>query len=83
MATKKDATGESTSFEFGGDTYNIPPAEEWDIDVLEAIDDQKLTHAIKALVGDEQYALFRKSNRTVKALGEFMQAATEAAGSGN
>ena len=83
MPTKKDVTGTPVEFEYNGETYSIPPAEEWDIDVLEAIDDNKLTYALKALVGEEQYARFRKTNRTVKALGEFMSAATKGAGAGN
>lgn len=83
MPTKKDATGGSFEFDFGGETYTVPAAEEWPIDVLEAIDENKLTFALKALVGDDQYARFRKANKTVKSLGEFMEAATKRVGAGN
>jgi len=85
MATtkKNDATGTAHEVEFNGETYIIPTADEWDIDVLEAIDEQRLTHALRALLGDEQYAKFRAGNKKVKALGEFMNVAGEKVNAGN
>lgn len=83
MAKKSDALGTPISVEFNGATYEVPPAEEWDIDVLEAIDDQRMTHALKALIGDDQYATFRKSNRKVSDLGKFFEAAGKSVGTGN
>jgi hypothetical protein len=83
MPKKNDATGEAMPVEYNGETFMVPPAEEWDIDVLEAIDEQRITHALKALLGDEQYAAFRKTNKKVKALGEFMDSAAKAVKAGN
>ncbi|WP_030737207.1 hypothetical protein [Streptomyces sp. NRRL S-31] len=83
MASKNDALGTSTVIEYNGDTYSVPPAEDWDLDVLEAIDDQRMTHALKALLGDDQYATFRKSNRKVADLGKFFEVAGRAVGAGN
>ena len=83
MPTKNDTTGERITFQFNGDAYKIPPSDEWDIDVLEAIDDQRLTHALRALLGDDQYATFRAKNKTVKSLGDFMKRAGEKVGAGN
>ncbi|MFF1812388.1 hypothetical protein ACFVXW_25305 [Streptomyces sp. NPDC058251] len=83
MATKNDATGTPTPVEFNGDTFLVPPADDWDIDVLEAIDDQRMTHALKALLGDDQYATFRKTNRKVADLGKFFEVAGKAVGAGN
>ncbi|MFI2187994.1 hypothetical protein [Streptomyces sioyaensis] len=83
MATKNDATGETTAVEFNGDTYQVSPAEDWDLDVLEAIDDQRLTHALKALLGDDQYKTFRASNRKVADLGKFFEVAGKSVGAGN
>jgi hypothetical protein len=80
---KNDATGTPTDVEFNGETYSVPPADDWDIDVLEAIDDQRMTHALKALLGEDQYATFRKGNRKVSALGEFLNVAGEAVKAGN
>ncbi|WP_333731763.1 hypothetical protein [Streptomyces sp. IBSBF 3010] len=83
MATKNDATGTPTPVEFNGDTFLVPPADDWDIDVLEAIDDQRMTHALKALLGDDQYATFRKTNRKVADLGKFFEVAGKSVGAGN
>ena len=83
MPTKNDATNTPHAFEFNGDNYEVPTAEDWDLDVLEAIDENKLTHAMRALLGDEQYAMFRKTNRKVKDLRDFFDAAGKKVGAGN
>ncbi|MFI7009968.1 hypothetical protein [Streptomyces sp. NPDC050145] len=83
ITKKNDATGKPTTIEFNGDTYEVPPADEWDIDIVEAIDEQRITHALRALLGDEQWAKFRKTNRKVPALGEFLTAAGKAVNAGN
>lgn len=83
MPTKNDATGKPHVFEFNGDSYEVPPAEEWDLDVLEAIDENRLTAALRALLGDEQYATFRAKNKKVKDLGKFFEAAGKKVGAGN
>lgn len=85
MATtkKNDATGENVSFEYGGHTYSVPPAEEWDIEVLEAVDAQQMTVALRALLGGDQYAKFRANHRKVRELGEFFEAANKAVEGGN
>lgn len=83
MPTKNDVTGEAFAVEFNGETYEVPPAEDWDLDVLEAIDDNKLTHALKALLGADQYAKFRAANRKVKDLGSFFEVAGKKVNAGN
>ncbi|MFJ9961077.1 hypothetical protein [Streptomyces avermitilis] len=83
VTKKNDATGEAHEVAFNGETYLVPSADDWDIDVLEAIDEQRLTHALKALLGDEQYAKFRVGNRKVRDLGEFMRVAGEKVNAGN
>jgi hypothetical protein len=83
VPTKNDVTGKPFSVEFNGDTYEVSPAEEWDLEVLEAIDENKLTLALKALLGDEQYATFRATNKKVKDLGSFFEVAGKKVGAGN
>ncbi|WP_405560685.1 hypothetical protein [Streptomyces sp. NBC_01180] len=83
MPTKNDATGATHTVEFNGDTYQVPPADDWDLDVLEAIDESHMTTALRALLGDEQYATFRKSNRKVRDLGAFFETAGKVVGAGN
>jgi hypothetical protein len=83
MPTKNDATGDSVAVEYNGETYQVPPTEEWDLAVLEAIDENKMTTALRALLGADQYVTFRKTNTKVKALGEFMDVAGKAVNAGN
>lgn len=83
MPKKNDATGKPITFEYDGETYEAPPAENWDLSVLEAIDDGKLTHAVKALLGAEQYATFRGRHSKVTDLNGLFESMTAAVGSGN
>ncbi|MGW6754529.1 hypothetical protein [Streptomyces sp. NPDC055006] len=85
MATtkKNDAIGEVHVVEYNGETYAVPPADDWDLEVLEALDENHVTAALRSLLGDEQYAKFRKSNTKVRALGEFFTAAGKKVGAGN
>lgn len=83
MPTKNDATGESIDFTFGGAKYTVPPADDWDIDVLEAIDEQRLTAALKSLMGEAQYTKFRARHTKVRELGELFEAASKAVAGGN
>lgn len=83
MVTKNDAIGKLFDVEFNGSTYQVPPADDWDIDVLEAFDEQRVTHALKALIGEEQYKTFRATNRKAKSVGEFFEVAGKVVGAGN
>lgn len=83
MPIKNDATGQPVSVEYNGATYMVEPADNWDIEVLEAVDAQKMTVALNALLGDEQYKAFRAANRKVRSLGEFFEAMGEATAAGN
>jgi hypothetical protein len=83
VPVKNDATHTPHSVEFNGDTYSVPPADDWDLDVLEAIDEGHMTTAMRALLGPDQYATFRASNKKVRSLGEFFDVAGKAVGAGN
>lgn len=83
MPTKNDATGDNFKVEFNGDTYDIPPADDWPLEVLESIDEQRMTSALRALLGEDQYETFRKTNKKVRALGEFFDVAGKAVNAGN
>lgn len=82
-AKKNDALGTFHVVEFNGETYAVPPADDWDLEVLEAIDESRMTVALRALLGDEQYVKFRATNKKVKDLGAFFTAAGKKVGAGN
>lgn len=68
MATntaKTEALNEKVSFEYDGETYEVAPAREWDLDVLEAYEDGMIATTVRSLLGKEQYATFRSKKRNV------------------
>lgn len=77
---KAEALGESFSVDFDGVAYTIEPATEWDLDVLEAIEDGKMTTALRTLLGREQWATFKAKRRTAADLGTFYSAVEQAIG---
>lgn len=83
MPTKRDATHEALTVTFHGASYSVPPADDWDLTVLEEIDAGRSTSALRALLGDEQYATFREKHTKVSALKEFFAVAGKAVGAGN
>lgn len=74
---------DAVTFKYDGDTYAIPPAEDWDIEILEYAEDEKLTKALRLLLGEDQWLMFRKNHRSVRALGELFDAAGTAVGAPN
>lgn len=83
MTAKAEAKSEMVSFEFDGDTYSVAPADEWDLDVLEAFEDGKVVATVRALVGPAGWATYKSKPRKVKDLDAFFTAIQEALGLGN
>ncbi len=80
-AAKAEANGDAIEFEFDGKSYEIEPAEEWDIEVMEFFADGRLVEAIRLLLGEKQYLEFKtdskgqKVKRKMADLGEFLETA--------
>lgn len=64
-----EATGKPVSFEHAGQTYIVPPTDQWDVDALEAYEVGNIVTCVRLLLGDEQYAKF-KPKGTKRNLGE-------------
>lgn len=77
---KAEATGAEILFEYDGESYVIPPAQEWDLDVLESYEDGKIASTCRALLGVEQWATFKTKRRTVSSLEELFLALQNALG---
>ena len=83
MPTKQDVTKQHSTFEYDGETYSVPPADDWSLEALEAVDEGKMTTAVRELLGEEQYAKFKSGGRrTVGDLGKLFEAAGEAVNGG-
>lgn len=79
-ALKAEAQNTHTDVEFDGQTYSVPPTMEWDLDVLEALEDGQIVKAVRALLGEEQYGQFKTKKRTVADLNALFEAIGAAAG---
>lgn len=83
-ALKAEATGSDVEFEFNGITYTVPASiNDQSLDVLEAIEDGRITAAVRAIIGDAQYAVFKSTKPTIGDLNVFFEALQKAAGWGN
>lgn len=80
---KNDATGETFKVPYNGQAYDVPAADDWDLEILEALDESRMTAALRALLGEEQYKKFRVNNHKVRDLGAFFEAAGKKVGAGN
>jgi hypothetical protein len=68
---------------FHGESYKIPPGDDWDLTVLDLLFEGNLSGSIKALLGDTQYTKFRAKHHTVGLAREFVALASEKANLGN
>lgn len=70
-----EMTAETVTVDYGGRTFTLPASlDDVDGDVLDAIDDQKLSHALQGLLGPEQWAAFKATKPKVRDYGELFEA---------
>lgn len=81
--SRVEVTPEAVTFEHKGVTYTVPPAAEWDVDALEAFEDEKVTAFLRAVVGPASWAEFKATKPKVRDLRELADALLEAASLGN
>lgn len=63
-AISNEAQGAGAVFEFKGVKYLVPPSDEWPIEVAEALEAERFLAAAAAMLGKEQWAKFKRGNRT-------------------
>lgn len=82
-ARKAAAVGAPVLVQYEGHEYVIQPAEDWDIDVLEAQENEQYITMLKLILGDEQYRAWKGRGRKVKEFNDFVTAILHAVGSPN
>lgn len=77
-----EASGATTvDVAFQGQTYTFPASlDDADGDVLEAIDDRKLSHALRGLMAPADWERFKKTKPKVSGYGELFAAYAEKIG---
>lgn len=83
-AQRAEALGEMIVVPFEGYDYEVPPVNTWDISVIEAQEAGQITRALRAVLGDTQWAAFRERHTTVGPMKDFYNKINQAAvGEGN
>lgn len=83
MSAKADVTGETLSFEFGGESYAVVPSAEWDLDVLENFEEGRIVAVLRSVLADDGWARLKAKGAKVSDLEPFMAALAKAVGAGN
>lgn len=71
---KAEETDGSRTFEYDGVEYTVPDASEWDVGVMEGIEEGHMFVAVKSLLGPEQWNAFKSKKRTNKQFYELVSA---------
>lgn len=72
----------TVKFEHNSVTYEIPPAEDWTVDALEAFEDGKLATLLREILGDS-WAAFKATKPKVSDLADLFASAEKALNAGN
>lgn len=80
MTAKSEVTKSKVHFTFDGDKYAIDSTADWDITVLEAVEDGKTVSVVRAILGDKQWEKFKAKPRKVDDLNKLFEAITKATG---
>lgn len=62
----------ANTVEYDGETYSLPAQEDVDIEAIEAFESNQVVKGVRLLLGEEQYAKFRKDHKTMGQLTNFL-----------
>lgn len=79
-AAKDEALKGNHKFTYDGEDYEVPPTSEWDISVIEAVEDEKIVTVVRSILGTAQWAKYKSKPRNVEDLTKFFEALSKAAG---
>ncbi len=68
-AVKDEAAEVKTKvFTFDGEQWTMPSAEDWDLEVFELVEDQKIVSAVRMILGEKQWTKFKSKKRKAEDL---------------
>lgn len=79
-AAKLEAEGAAVDFEYLGESYTVPPFKKWDLDAMEAYEDGKILSCIRAVLGPDQWKVFKAGKPNMGDFDDFCGALFEATG---
>lgn len=84
MTAQNDVSDKPITITWKGKTYRLKPASEWNIEVLEAMEDGKMTGILRGVLEGDGYARLRATKPLVTELEELFGKIQKALGiSGN
>lgn len=84
MTARAEATDSPITVTWKGKTYKVKPSTQWDIEVLEAMEDGKMTKILQGVLEGDGYARLRATRPLVSELGDLFDKIQKALGvSGN
>jgi hypothetical protein len=69
----------SVTFNWRGVEFTIPNAKSWDLDVLEAQEDNRALTAVRLILDEDQYAELRRVAKTIGDFGDFFETMSDQA----
>lgn len=83
MTARNEATDTPITVTWKGKTYKVIPSAQWDIEVLEAMEDGKMTYILRNVLDGDGYQRFRATKPLASEVGEFFDKITKAIAPGN
>ncbi len=83
MTARNEALDTPITVTWKGKTYKVVPASKWTIEVLEAVEDGKVTYILRTVLEDDGYARFRATKPLASEVAEFFEKISEKVASGN
>lgn len=79
-AARAEATKDTVSFAWNGVDYELVPTSEWDLSVLEAMEDGKITHILRGVIAGDGYARLSATKPKLAELTELFESIQAALG---
>lgn len=79
-AAAHEALGEKIPFSYRDVDYLVDPTSEWDFEAVENFENGRIATFLRLVLGDEQYAAMKKTNRTVGEVDTFAEELQKALG---
>lgn len=79
-AQAAEATDTKITVEWRDLTFRLEPSGEWDLDVLDLLEANRVNAFLRIVFGDDQYTAFRAARPKLKDLNEIFVKVQEAAG---
>ncbi len=78
MTARNEALDTPITVTWKGKTYKVVPASKWTIEVLEAVEDGKMTYILRNVLEGDGYTRFRATQPLASEVGEFFEKVSKA-----